>query len=178
MAIKIMQVGDKAGRISASVKNGESTASIPRGTPAILKLSTTASSQDDGLSIVLPATAGNAHSWALRFGVVADTILAGAQGDVILFGPCSYVLVQKATRAASSDSWTSSASIASGVRIDGVDTVNNCFLVGASSAGSLASRAGGLILLDSISSLPSSASATTDTRTVIIVAVRAFVRML
>jgi hypothetical protein len=177
MSIRLNQVGNKAGRIMASVRNGETSASIPRGTPVILKLSTTADNPNDGLMVVLPATAGNVNSYGLKYGILVETIAAGVFSESILFGNCGYTLITRATRAASSDSWTSSASIASGVGL-GIDTINNACLVGASIAASIASNNMPLIMLDSVASMAASATATSDTRTVITAAVRSFVRMM
>lgn len=176
MSIRLNQVGNKAGRISATVKNGESSSSIPRGTPVVLKMTDTAAT-DDGLSVCLPATAGSALSYAIKYGIITDTTAVNNQSEAVLFGVCNYALVTRMTRAASSDSWTSSAAIASGVAL-GIDTLNNALLVGASIAGSIASNAAMAVLLDSIASAAASATATSDTRTAITSAVRVFVRML
>lgn len=177
MGLRLNQVGNKAGRVIATVKNGETTASIPRGTPVVLKLSTTADNDNDGLSVVLPATAGDPHSFAFRYGVVTDTLAAGVLGESILFGNASYALITRATRAASTNSWSASASVASGIVL-AIDTLNNAFLQAASSAGSLASAAANAVLVDSLAAVVASASATSDTRTAITVAARVFVRMM
>lgn len=175
--MRIKAVGNKADRVICTVKNAEATASIPRGTPVVLNVSSTASNDTDGLTVVLPATAGNPLSYAARFGVITDTTAAGVLGESILFGYCAYALITRATRAASTDSWTSSASIASGVAL-GIDTLNNAFLVGASVAGSIATNHIDAVMLDVPASFAASASATSDTRTAMTAAVRAFIRMM
>ncbi len=177
MAIRLNQVGNKAGRIMATVRNGEASASIPRGAPLVLKLSDTAVPADDGLKVVLPSTAGNGNSYGLKYGVAMETFGSGVFSESILFGQCGYTLITRATRAASSDSWTSSASIASGVGL-GIDTINNAFLLGASIAASIASNHHAAVMLDSVASFAASATATSDTRTVMTAAVRSFVRMM
>lgn len=177
MALTLNQVGNRAAKAKGTIKNGEASASIPRGTPVILKLSTTSDSDNDGLAVVLPSTAGAANSFGLRYGISLDTIATGAFSEAVLFGVASYALITRMTRAASSDSWTSSASVASGAGM-GVDTINNALLVGATIAGSIASNAMPIILLDSLASSAASATATSDTRTAITNAVRVFVRML
>lgn len=174
--IRLNQVGNKAGKISATVKNAEASASIPRGTPVILKLTDTLAT-DDGLSVVLPGTAGAAISFAAKFGIINDTIAVNALSESVLFGVAPYSLVTRMTRAASSDSWTSSASVASGIAL-GIDTLNNALLMGASAAGSLATNIAPIVMLDSIAAAVASATATSDTRTAITAAVRTFVRML
>jgi hypothetical protein len=168
--------GNKADKIILTVRNGEASASIPRGTPVCLAAGAT-SATNDGLDVVLPATAGNANSFGLRFGILTDTLTAGSFGESILFGVATYALITRMTRAASTDSWTSSASQASGVAL-GLDTLNNALLIGASIAGSIASQHADAVLLDSLASSAASASATSDTRTAITNAVRVFVRML
>jgi hypothetical protein len=172
--------GAKAGanRFVLPVKNAEASASIPRGTPVVLDLSTTADAAGDGLEVVLPSTAGNVISYGAKFGVLTDTLAAGATGESILFGISTYTLITRATRAASTDSWTSSASQASGAVMAGIDTLNNAFLTAASSAASLASALPAGLLLDSIASFAATASSTADTRTVLTSAVRAFIRMM
>jgi hypothetical protein len=174
-----LPIGNKASGNTyvGKVRNAEASASIPRGTPVILNLSTTASSSGDGMDVVLPATAGNPLSYAARYGIVTDTLAAGVYGESIVFGHASYALITRATRAASSDSWTSSASIASGVAL-GVDTLNNALLVGASVAGSIATNHIDYLMVDSVASIAASATATSDARTAITASVRVFVRVM
>lgn len=174
--MRIKQVGNKRDNVVGVIKNGEVSASIPRGTPVILSI-TTAAATDDGLAVVLPATAGNPNSYGLRYGVATDTLTTGVIGESILFGYCAYALITRMTRAASSDSWTSSASVASGAAL-GIDTINNAFLIGATVGGSIATNHIDAVMLDAPASSAASATATTDVRTVITNAVRVFVRML
>lgn len=178
MSIRLNQVGNKAGKIAATVRNAEASASIPRGTPVILNLSTTTDNTKDGLDVVLPSTAGAAVGYLGRFGIITDTTAVGQQSEAILFGVATYAIFTRMTRAASSDSWTSSASLASGIAC-GVDTLNNALLlVGASVAASIATNHMDYALLDSVASAAASATATSDTRTAITSSARAFVRML
>ncbi len=174
--MRIKQVGDKPDRIIMFVRNAEASASIPRGTPLVLNLSTTTNAKD-GMDVVLPGTAGDPLSYAARYGVVTDTLAAGANGESILFGMCAYALVTRATRAASSNSWSASASTASGIAL-GIDTINNAFTMGASIAGSIATNHVDAVLIDSLAAVVASATATTDTRTALTVGARVFVRML
>jgi hypothetical protein len=170
--MRINQVpGNTADRAFINGKNVESSA-IAKGVPVILRASTS----DDGLAVVLPSTAGAAKTLSLFYGVTSDIMNAGDYGDLCAFGVCPYVLVARATRAASSDSWTSSASIASYAALN-IDTVNNKFGVFSASAGASAFIPFA-ILLDSIASFAASATATTDSRTVLTTSVRAFLRML
>lgn len=171
--MRLMQVGNKADIIAVNIKNAEASATIPRGTPVILVLNAT----DDGLAVVLPSTAGAALSFNARLGVATAAITATQYGEAIAFGYVAYALITRMTRAASSDSWTSSASAASGIGL-GIDTLNNAFLLGASRAGSLVSAADNAWLVDSLASSAASATTTADTRTAITNGVRVFVRML
>lgn len=177
MSIRLNQVGNTAGHIAATVRNGETSASIPRGTPVVMKLSTTASNSGDGLDVVLPSTAGAAVSSFGRYGVVSDTIATGAYSESLLFGVANYAIITRATRAASTNSWSASGTVASGIAL-GIDTLNNAFLQGASSDGSLPGAVGGAFLLDSLATVSASASATSDTRTAITTSARVFVKML
>jgi hypothetical protein len=169
-------VGNKADKIILNVQNTEVSANIPKGTPVILKLSDTAQT-DDGLDVVLPSTAGSSLSYSLKFGVLTDSLTPGSYGESILFGVANYALVTRMTRAASTDSWTSSASTISGVGL-GIDTLNNAFVPGGTVVGSIASNIMVAIMLDSWASSAASASSTADTRTAITNGNRVFVRMM
>lgn len=170
-------VGNKADKLIMNVRNDEASASIPAGTPVILNLSTTASATADGLGVVLPATAGSANSYSLKYGVLTTVLTTGQYGESVLFGIATNAIVIRATRAASTDSWSATNSSASGVGL-GIDTVNNAFTLGASIAGAIVSNALAAVLLDSLSNIVASASATSDTRTALTTAYRVFVRML
>lgn len=157
--------------ILVSAKNGEASATIPRGAPCILNLNGT----DDGFSVVLPATAGAAKSNAFLWGVAIQAIPFGQKDDLYATGYCPYVILRYATRAASTDSWTSSASIASGFWL-GIDTLNNAFVTLSASVGT--GNNPYAVMLDSVASFAASASATSDTRTALTVGVRAFLRII
>lgn len=154
--------------ILASVKNAE-TIAIPRGTPVILNVNGT----NDGFDVVLPSTAGASKANALAWGVSLQSIPAGARDDVFSTGYVPYALVQYATRGATSNSWTSSASIAA-LAVLTIDTVNNAYNTAAATVGSGVSPYA--VLLDSIASFAASATATTDTRTALTTGVRVFIR--
>lgn len=170
----------------ASVLNAE-TVVIPKGTPAILNLTNVpqpATSQDgfaagfqDGLQVVLPGTAGANGSLFFQYGVVANDIAPQNLGESQIHGVCPFALVIRATRAASSDSWTSSASASSaGGYILQVNTANNAFNTVAAAISSNISLA--IIMLDSIASMAASATNTSDTRTALLVGYRAFIRQM
>lgn len=189
--------------IIMAVRNSESTAAIPRGTPVILNLSSAAqptsgadgfaAGYEDGLQVVLPSTAAASPTALFNYGVSVDVIPNGQVGESLIFGVVAFALVVRATRAASTDSWSASATSSSaGGFLLSVDTVNNVFRTYAPSSISLANASsivttGGIdiqklnanaVMLDSMATFSASASATSDTRTVALVGYRAFVRMM
>lgn len=164
--------GNKADRVRQPVHSAEATNTIPKGTPLILQMNGT----EDGLAVVLPATQVAAQANSFIYGVAVNAIAPLQYGESIVHGIVPYALVTRMTRAASTDSWTSSASLAPGVLL-AVDTINNAFLVASASLGSNNFLPFAL-LGASIATNAASASATSDTRTAIIVGVRIFVRML
>lgn len=174
--MRFKQNGNKADTVCLVVRNAESSATIPKGTPVVLKLTANSAAAGDGLDVVLPSTAGNIHSSALRYGVALQNLATGEYGEAMALGVMPYGIITRATRAASSDSWTSSASIAASLGL-GLETINNAFATGASAAGSVVSSPDAF-LIDSIASMAASATATSDTRTAITVSARVFVRML
>jgi hypothetical protein len=175
--------------IIGAVRNSEVSANIPKGTPLILNLSSAAqpttagdgfqAGYEDGLQVVLPGTAGANPSANFLFGVAVDTILNGQLGEAMMYGVIPYALVVRATRAASTNSWSSSASssLAGGFLL-AVDTLNNAFSTYASTASLVQPNQWGLVCVDSFSSVPASASATSDTRTALIQGYRTFVRLM
>lgn len=173
--MRIKNAGDKGDKVIVNIKNAEVSATIPRGTPVIAILNGT----DDGLAVVLPSTAGNALSFNARLGVATAALAVGQVGESIIYGYVAYALITRMTRAgtSTSDSWSSSASIASGIGL-GIDTLNNAFVLGASRAGALVSAADNAWLVDSLPSSTASATSTADTRTAITMGARVFVRML
>lgn len=172
-----------------AVRNAETSANIPKGSPLILNLSSAAqpttagdgfaAGYEDGLQVVLPGTATANPSANFLFGVAVDTILNGQLGEAMCFGVIPFALVVRATRAASTDSWSSSASssLAGGFLL-AVDTVNNAFKTYASTASLVQPNQWGIICLDSFSSVVASASATSDTRTALLIGYRTFIRLM
>lgn len=184
-----------------SGRNSESSATIPRGTPVILNLSSTpqpttdgdgfAKGYEDGLQVVLPGTAGANPCAMYPFGIALQDTPSQQLGEFGMYGVFSYVLVVRATRSASSASWSSSASSSSaGGFLLSIDTLAQAFATYApssitiSNASAVGSAAGiniqnqqiNAVMLDSFSSLSASATATSDTRTSIVQGYRCFVR--
>jgi hypothetical protein len=177
--------------------------SIAQGTPVILSLGQVPNPSayqnglpagfEDGLDVVLPATAagnvnfGSGSLFALNtfhYGVAVGNINYNALGEVMVHGVYPYALFVRATRASTTSSWTSSASLA-GYQQLSIDTINNAYTTIAASA-SAASSSGTfytnpfpplpVYLMDSVASMSASASNTSDTRTAIITQQRVFIR--
>ena len=175
--MRFKMVGNKRD-VSAVVVSNADTVTIPRGSPICLNVNGT----DDGLAVVLPSGSA-AKSHAFFYGVALYDIEATPTnsktspfGECQVFGFNNYSLFLLGTRAASTDSWTSTASVALGVLLN-VDTINNAF---SSSGGTLAKTAflPFAVLGQSIASVAASASATSDTRTANTTAVKTFLRAL
>lgn len=192
MRTKLVQ-GNKAEKFIHCVKNAE-TVAIPKGTPLVLNLTGTPQPTsaanglpagiEDGLQVVLPATAGALASQYYNYGVAVNEIAASQLGEAQVHGLVSYALIKRATRAASTDSWTSSASVAASLLLT-IDTIDNA-LTTIASTGTVNSnttvtlyntQAFG-ILVDSIASFAASASATSDARTVMTTLKRVFLRQM
>lgn len=165
------KIGRAVDQVFVNVKSAEASATIARGGPVCLALNAT----DDGLAVVLPGTtAGQSNS--LVFGVAQNAIAAGAISEVQAYGFANYGVIRRQTRAASTDSWASGASLAAGVMLN-IDTVNNCFSTSGGTLGASAFLPFAL-LGSSLASYASSASATSDSRTVITSSSKLFLRML
>lgn len=169
--MRLKLAGNKGDSLIAIVHNAD-TVSIPAGTPVALVLNGT----NDGLDVVLPATAGAALSGAAYYGCVTSTLAVGAYGESVIFGMVTNAVLTFATRAATSNSWSSSQSMSQGV-ILALDTVNNAFL-SASASNTSGPNAIYALLASSLSSISASATATNLTNTVVTRSARVFVRML
>lgn len=171
--MRMKSVGNKRDSVFVVIRNAESSASIPAGAPVTLILNGT----NDGVDVVLPSTAGDAKNGAFKYGIATATLLAGAYGEAQVFGYCPYALMTKMTRAATTDSWTSSQSSQSGIAL-GWESINNGLVGNASMVGSLGTLGAAAILALSLASSAASASGTGDTRTAIVVPAAVFVRMM
>lgn len=168
--MRFQTLGNKPAFVSNTVLNGESANAFAAGNLAILKLGGTS----DGLAVVLPATAGAAKSNVYQYGIALEAAIAGTHFSIQQFGYCRNVTLRRATRAASSDSWTSAASMETNHYLV-PETLGN----GVSSGGTT-SGAGivAIMLAESVAAFAASASATSDTRTMITQSVKAILRML
>jgi hypothetical protein len=165
------QNGGGADRISLNIRNAD-TASIPRGSCVVLQAG---DGTKDGMDVVLPSSATTGVYGAL-YGVAMQDIAVGGYGEAAAFGFVPGVIIRRDTRAASTDSWASQASLAAW-HVLAQDTVNNCFSTSAASQAASNFRPNAL-LASSLASYASSASTSTDTRTAITVAAKVFLRLL
>jgi hypothetical protein len=129
-------VGNKADHIFGVVKNEESTAAIPAGTPVAMVMGKTGSlgwnGTDDGIAVVLPKTAGASQASSFLFGIATAAISNQAVGEVLMFGIGNAIL--------NMGTFTTGATSASSTMPAGailcVDTVNNCLQLASASLGS------------------------------------------
>ena len=183
-------VGSKRDAIYVVVRNAD-TVSMPIGTPVCMN---NLAGTGDGLDVVMPSTVAANGLQALLMGVIASPgasspgLAAGGYGEAQVWGFCPNILLTINTRSASTASWTSQTSIASGgfqqlipeTVMNGWTTVAaQTFITGATTATSLFANFLPFALLgQSLASQAASASATSDTRTVIYAAVKGFLRIL
>ena len=162
-------VGNKRDNVIVVVKNSEATSSITSGMPVELSLNGT----NDGLAVLLPSNS-DAKAHAGFFGVALGTITAGNFGECAVFGFILDALVLSRTRAATTDSWSTVASMPVGCLLN-VDTVNNWF----STSGGTQAKSAFLpyaILAESIASTIGLASSTDNALTASSIALNIFLR--
>lgn len=170
--MRFKQVGNKRDIVDIVVHNAEASASIPSGTPVAFVMNAT----NDGLDVVLPSTAGAAKATSFAAGIALKTMAAGDYGEAQVFGFCQNVVLKRQTRSDSTGDWSSNASgFATGLVLL-IDTVYNAMSTAASTGASIYAPIA--VLAESVASWASTASNTADTRTVITVATKAFIRMM
>jgi hypothetical protein len=139
-----------------------------------------------GWMLFFQAQASAIKTRALRYGVNTRQMIAGDYGAAVVFGFTPSLLLQRQTRGASTDVWTTEAARSVGDFLS-IDTVNNRFVTCASTIqvvtnattdtlGLFADR--DAFLAQTLASYASSASSTADTRTAITAIVKAMVRMM
>lgn len=148
------------------VTNSEATKTISKGAPCYYELDGT----DDGLNVKSPSSGSDLLSHMFFAGVpAAKDLIAGAGDSIVAYGFVPALKITRATRAASTDSWSSSQSISAGVALT-IDTVNDAWVTGGDTLAKRRAAAGA-----SIPSMAASASSTADSRTVITTSVKGFV---
>jgi hypothetical protein len=167
-------VGNKRDNIILTYMNCEASASIPVGAPVMHNMSATAAASTDGVCGVLPSTAG-AALYQFLIGVNVSTNLAVNQyGEALAYGYCPSTLVKLRTRATSTDTWASVATVASALLLV-PDFTNNDFQTLANVA---AQSTPPMILLDTLASMATQASTYLGTAIVENALKRSFVRIL
>lgn len=193
MRINQNQGKSAAARITVAIHNAD-TITIPAGSPVVFNMNGT----NNGLDVVLfsSVTAANQQQ-GFRCGVVFNNVPVGGFDEAVVFGYTNFLLLIRQTRAASTANWTTEAARSVGEHLTAV-SVNTAASIpnltnGWSTTGSTVQIVTGTgstgainqtvyvcdaILAQTLASYASSASTTSDTRTAITAAVKAFVRVL
>ena len=162
--------GNKPDKVSVGFKNADSV-TIKAGQPISMVVNGT----DDGIACVLPSAAAQ-KAFSAMFGVCLADVAANANGEAQVFGFCNNLMLMRQTRAASTDTWNTQASITDVLALR-INTDANAFNTsGGSQAVSV--QLPFAFLVQTLASFASSASATSDTRTAITASVKAFLRMM
>ncbi len=132
--MRFKQVGNKEDLVGVVIKNND-TVQINVGQPVILSM------DGAGVDVVLPSTSGSIQLiWGLRYGVALMNIAVGAYGEAQVFGFTNNINVLLTSRAATTNSWSTTAALSLGQWLT-IDTVNNAFITtnyGVVVAGSIA----------------------------------------
>jgi hypothetical protein len=159
---------DRPWRARISLLSGESSATIPAGTPVVLKASV------NGAAVILPSSsAGVTVATPLFAGIAVNTVTPGNAVEIVAGGYVAKAILMVRTRAASTDSFASVAARAVG-NLCTIDTVDNCIAYSAAGAASLASPA--IVLMESLASVASTVSHTSLTYTAHTTTVKVWVR--
>lgn len=168
-----LQLGNNKGSLNSdtvAVINGSASA-IALGAPAIFEMDGT----DNGLSVHNASDAGVTTASGLLAGVAEESIAAGARGRVKMRGFIDNLLLIRATRPTSTDSYASQAAIAKGDALT-VDTVANGF--GRSTAGAASMGLPAIVAIGTLASIASSASTTSDASTSKTALIDAYLRIM
>ena len=184
MQINLNPGANKADNIMVAIRNAEASASIPAGAPVVLVMNAT----NDGADVVLPSTSASALKiQGLRYGVNTRTLAAGDYGNAVVFGLTNNLLLIRQTRSDSTGNWATGAALSVGQFLS-IDTVNNAYVTAASTLKVVTNATTDTLALtiynpdaviaQTAATFASSASTTTDTRTSITAAIKAFVRVM
>jgi hypothetical protein len=168
--MRYQTLGDKREFQARHVRNDEASTTISAGMPVVLSMDGT----EDGLAVELPRNSTALAIGAFQYGIATQDIAPGKIGEVLVNGIHEDAIICLASRAASTDSFASYASIPLGAILT-INTVANALsLSAASSAGAIL----GYFLAESVASGASSASATSNTSTTVTTARKVFVRLM
>ncbi|MGQ9845884.1 MAG: hypothetical protein ACUVQP_00065 [Bacteroidales bacterium] len=145
---------DRPWRARLSLINGETSSTITAGKPVCFK-------STDPSKVVLPSTATASTAHTLFAGVAVSSASPGDPVEIIGSGYVANASVVTQTRAASTDSYASAASVAAGA-IYTIDTAKNAFVFLAASASTINNPAYG-ILVSNLGTFGSIASSPSDT---------------
>ena len=171
-------------RLATSIHNGD-TVSIPVGAPVVLVSNGT----NDGIDVVLPTTSNSAQLvQAFKYGVASKTMAVGDFAEAVVFGVHNNLLLIRQTRASSTNTWNTEAARSVGDYLTVVSNLNG-FITTVTAIGALTVSTGTVtvnvqtvwpdaVLMQTLASYASSASATSDTRTAITASVKAFVHLM
>lgn len=186
--MRVPLIGNKNNNFAVTGSN-IGTSTIPAGSPVFLgAIYAAASSLTDGVGVVCAvdgatlaaANATLAADAAVKnyamIGVALKSMAPNETVDILCYGVTTVALAMQ-TRSASTANWISWAGIISGTAINlAVETtVGKYFTTGGNASVATQQQ---VIALDIVASAASSASATSDTRTLISSSIRAFVRMM
>jgi len=170
--MRMKQVGNKRDLVAVVVRNAETSATIPAEIPFAFVMNAT----NDGLDVVLPSTATGAKATSFAAGIALSAMAAGVYGESQVWGFCQNVILKRQTRSDSTGDWSSNATgFVTGLALL-IDTVYNAMSTAASTGASIYAPIA--VLAESVATWASTASNTADSRTVITVATKAFIRMM
>jgi hypothetical protein len=200
--MRMKTVGNKRDIMAVVIQNSEATASIQVGQPVCMYALGGAGTNPDGVAVCLPSTAHtqNANNeFQMLYGVALTNLAGGipvnGYGEAQVFGFCADIAFTSATRASSTNSWSTVASQPAWVPLipetvgNGWTTYNSAqFLTvstGTGGAGPTFPAFQVLLLPYSVStgstgiySIAASASNVSDTRTALLTLVKGYVRIL
>lgn len=151
--------------------NNKETAAIAAGTPVCFAMNGTR----DGIDVQLPSSGSDAKNTGFAAGVAVTGLPASGSGLVQCYGFTSSLLLTRATRATSTDSYASAAAIALGDWLN-IESVGNG--ASRSGAGSVSIAAPILVAAQSLASNASAASTSSDSSVKVQSTVKAFIRMM
>ncbi len=161
--MRFKQNGNKKDIVAVVIYNNESSSALSAGGPVCLSGNGT----QDGLGVVLPATAADVGQSTAAMGISLGAYAAGTFGEAQVFGACQAKVMR--TRAASSDTF---AAIANYVPLK-AESVNNAFqTVATNGASAFIPNA---FVLGSLAAIATTAA---STQTMTVQTVQCFLRMM
>ena len=117
--MRMKTVGNKRDIMATVIQNSEATASIQVGQPVCMYALGGVGTNPDGVAVCLPSTAHTQNAgneFQMLYGVALTNLPAGipvnGYGEAQVFGFCADIAFTSATRASSTNSWSTIASVA------------------------------------------------------------------